>query len=202
MKVPADVIRARAESFTADMDKVPARFNMLEIQGATVIVDYGHNADALAALDSGDGQVPAPAADLRLQRRRATAATATSSARAKCWAMRSTRWSCTRTTTSAAAPKARSSASSAAAWTKARAAKQIDEIRGADAAVEFALRRAQPGDLILVQADTVDETRGLHPQLRRVDRAGAGAGGFARSAVRGRRRAGRRGQGNNRGGIV
>ena len=36
--------------------------------------------------------------------------------------------------------------------------RQIDEIRGADAAVEFALRTAQPGELILVQADTVDET--------------------------------------------
>ena len=66
LKVPADVIRARAESFAADMDKVPARFNVLEIHGATVIVDYGHNADALAALIAGDGQVPAPAADLRL----------------------------------------------------------------------------------------------------------------------------------------
>ena len=50
LKVPADVIRARAESFAADMDKVPARFNVLDIHGATVIVDYGHNADALAAL--------------------------------------------------------------------------------------------------------------------------------------------------------
>ena len=50
LKVPADVIRARAESFAADMDKVPARFNILEIHGATVIVDYGHNADALTAL--------------------------------------------------------------------------------------------------------------------------------------------------------
>ena len=50
LKVPADVIRARAESFTADIDKVPTRFNILDIHGATVIVDYGHNADALAAL--------------------------------------------------------------------------------------------------------------------------------------------------------
>ena len=36
--------------------------------------------------------------------------------------------------------------------------RQIDEIRGADAAVEHALRGAKPGDLILIQADTVDET--------------------------------------------
>ncbi len=36
--------------------------------------------------------------------------------------------------------------------------RQIEEIRGADAAVELALHTAQPGDLVLVQADTVDET--------------------------------------------
>ena len=42
--MPAEVIRARAETFAADMDKVPGRFNLLEINGATVIVDYGHNA--------------------------------------------------------------------------------------------------------------------------------------------------------------
>ena len=35
---------------------------------------------------------------------------------------------------------------------------QIDEVRGADAAVELALRSAASGDLMLVQADTVDET--------------------------------------------
>jgi hypothetical protein len=35
---------------------------------------------------------------------------------------------------------------------------QIDEMRGADATVEYALKDAQPGDLILIQADTVDET--------------------------------------------
>ena len=34
----------------ADMSKVPGRFNLLEINGATVIVDYGHNTSALEAL--------------------------------------------------------------------------------------------------------------------------------------------------------
>ena len=36
--------------------------------------------------------------------------------------------------------------------------KQIEEIRGAVAAVEMALRSARPGELMLVQADTIDET--------------------------------------------
>ena len=43
----AGVIRSRAESFAADIDKVPGRFNVLEIEGATVVVDYGHNAHSL-----------------------------------------------------------------------------------------------------------------------------------------------------------
>ena len=41
------------------MEKVPGRFNVLEIHGATVIVDYGHNAHALAALVAAVGQVSA-----------------------------------------------------------------------------------------------------------------------------------------------
>jgi cyanophycin synthetase len=45
-----ETIRAGLESFSGDLDKVPGRFNLLEIGGATVIVDYGHNTSALAAL--------------------------------------------------------------------------------------------------------------------------------------------------------
>ena len=36
--------------------------------------------------------------------------------------------------------------------------KQIEEVRGAAKAVETALRSAQPGEFVLVQADTIDET--------------------------------------------
>jgi cyanophycin synthetase len=32
------------------MDKVPGRFNVMEINGATVVIDYGHNVSALVAL--------------------------------------------------------------------------------------------------------------------------------------------------------
>ena len=88
LKVPVDVIRACAETFAADMDKVPGRFNVLEIHGATVIVDYGHNIDALAALIRAIETFPNPAARAST-RRLATAATTTCSARAKCWAKRS-----------------------------------------------------------------------------------------------------------------
>jgi cyanophycin synthetase len=48
--VPAEQIRLGLESFSAQVDKVPARFNVLDVAGATVIVDYGHNPSSLAAI--------------------------------------------------------------------------------------------------------------------------------------------------------
>ncbi|HEX3601224.1 MAG TPA: cyanophycin synthetase, partial [Lacipirellulaceae bacterium] len=48
--LPAEQIRLGLESFSAQMDKVPARFNVFEIGGATVIVDYGHNPSSLSAI--------------------------------------------------------------------------------------------------------------------------------------------------------
>lgn len=47
---PAEVIRVGLEAFSASMDKAPGRFNLLEINGATVVVDYGHNPSALSAM--------------------------------------------------------------------------------------------------------------------------------------------------------
>jgi cyanophycin synthetase len=157
MNVPADVIRARAESFTADLDKVPARFNILDIHGATVIVDYGHNADALAAL--------IPVMDKFPHQRRTCVYSAAGDRR-----------DCDMDRQGELLGNAfdhvvlyedhylRGRAEGEiirlfrGGVEKGARAKQIDEVRGADAAVEFVLRRAQPGDLILVQADTVDET--------------------------------------------
>jgi cyanophycin synthetase len=48
--IDKDVIRVRAESIAADIDKVPGRFNVLEIEGTTVVVDYGHNVHSLTAV--------------------------------------------------------------------------------------------------------------------------------------------------------
>ena len=50
MGVPKDRIVGRARCFASDMTKVPSRFNILELRGATVIVDYGHNTHALRAM--------------------------------------------------------------------------------------------------------------------------------------------------------
>lgn len=50
LKVPLTDVRLGLESFQADLAKDPGRFNLFRINGAVVILDYGHNADALLAL--------------------------------------------------------------------------------------------------------------------------------------------------------
>jgi cyanophycin synthetase len=56
--VATETIRARVESFAANMEQVPGRFNVLEINGATVILDYGHNTSALKAMVQAIDQMP------------------------------------------------------------------------------------------------------------------------------------------------
>jgi cyanophycin synthetase len=48
--MPCEQIRLGLESFSSHMDKVPGRFNLMEIHGATVVVDYGHNPSSLLAI--------------------------------------------------------------------------------------------------------------------------------------------------------
>ncbi|PAT38660.1 cyanophycin synthetase [Vandammella animalimorsus] len=48
--LPAQTIRRGLASFVNDSDNAPGRFNTLQINGATVVADYGHNPDAMRAL--------------------------------------------------------------------------------------------------------------------------------------------------------
>jgi cyanophycin synthetase len=48
--ITGDAIRAALATFVNDPRTTPARFNLFSFVGATVVVDYGHNADALLAL--------------------------------------------------------------------------------------------------------------------------------------------------------
>jgi cyanophycin synthetase len=48
--VPLDDLRKGLESFAPKMDQIPARFNILDIRGVTVVLDYGHNTSAVARL--------------------------------------------------------------------------------------------------------------------------------------------------------
>ena len=47
MGVPLELVRLGLEGFSSGLGGSPGRFNMLELDGATVIVDYGHNVPSL-----------------------------------------------------------------------------------------------------------------------------------------------------------
>ena len=157
LRLPLDVIRARVESFAVETEKVPARFNVLEIQGATAIVDYGHNADALCALIQALEKFP---------HQRRTCVYTTAGDRRDCDMVRQgellgnffDRVILYEDHYLRGRPEGDIIRLIRQGVESGSRTKQIEEIRGADAAVELALRSAQPGDLMLVQADTVDET--------------------------------------------
>ncbi|MBC7455909.1 MAG: cyanophycin synthetase [Massilia sp.] len=52
-------ICAGLHSFASESDNAPGRFNVFSYRGATVIADYGHNPDAIAALVSAVESMPA-----------------------------------------------------------------------------------------------------------------------------------------------
>ena len=53
-----DVIRLGLKTFVGESDNAPGRFNVFEYRGATVIADYGHNPDAIAALVNAVDSMP------------------------------------------------------------------------------------------------------------------------------------------------
>ncbi|MGE3807765.1 MAG: Mur ligase family protein [Gemmataceae bacterium] len=48
--IPCEWIRAGLESFQTSLQHTPGRFNLLEIGGTTVVLDYGHNVASLSEL--------------------------------------------------------------------------------------------------------------------------------------------------------
>ena len=53
-----EAIQKGLASFISDLHGVPGRFNVFDYRGATLIADYGHNPDAIAALVSGVENMP------------------------------------------------------------------------------------------------------------------------------------------------
>jgi cyanophycin synthetase len=54
-----DKIRLGLKTFVGESDNAPGRFNVFDYRGATLIADYGHNPDAIAALVSAVENMPA-----------------------------------------------------------------------------------------------------------------------------------------------
>ena len=157
MSIPMDVICLRAESIAPDFDKVPARFNVLDIEGATVVVDYGHNTDSLAAVIRAIDKFP---------HARRTCVYSTAGDRRDCDIVRQGEL------LGAAFDRVvlyedhyrRGRAPGEIiglfrqGLASATRAKEIVEVIGATKAAETALASAQRGELVLLQADAVDET--------------------------------------------
>ena len=58
LRVPKSALIVGLETFAANLQLDPGRFNLLQINGALVVLDYGHNADALFALIRSLGKLP------------------------------------------------------------------------------------------------------------------------------------------------
>jgi cyanophycin synthetase len=48
--IPFDTVRAALATFESAPDRTPGRFNVIEHEGATIVVDFGHNPSALESL--------------------------------------------------------------------------------------------------------------------------------------------------------
>jgi cyanophycin synthetase len=56
---PWDMVAQALGSFVSDASSAPGRFNAFDYKGATIVADYGHNPDAIAALASAVQAMPA-----------------------------------------------------------------------------------------------------------------------------------------------
>ena len=178
-----DAIQKGLASFISDLHGVPGRFNVFDHAGATVIADYGHNPDAIAALVAGVQNMPA-------QRRSVVISGAGDRRDEDIRAQ-------TRILGGAfddvvlyqdACQRGRADGEVLALLRQglegAERTRRVDEINGEFAAIDLALERLQPGDLCLILIDQVDEAL-AHIQ-QRVDTARQAARGDAPAAKRAR----------------
>jgi cyanophycin synthetase len=155
--VPCEAIRVGLETFGGGLDKVPGRFNLFEVNGATVIVDYGHNVSSLACLLEALEQFPharrvavySAAGDRRdcdLIRQGAMLGDAFD--RVLLFEDHYTR--------------GRKPGEIMALFREGLAlgsrVEEVREIQGAVKAMESALAAVRPGELLLMQADEIDES--------------------------------------------
>ena len=152
-----ETIGAALETFGADLDKSPGRFNVLSINGATAVFDYGHNASALLAMIEAMQHLP---------HRRRIAVYSAAGDRRDCDLIRQgeilgsafDRVILYEDHYTRGRLPGEIMALFAQGLAGGDRVKEIETIHGWQHAVEATLWLAQPGDLILVQADAIDET--------------------------------------------
>jgi UDP-N-acetylmuramyl tripeptide synthase len=156
--VPCEVILTGLESFVADLDRAPGRFNLLEFNDATVVIDYGHNTSSLASLIETFDALPhkfrtavysaaGDRRDIDLIRQGELLGDAFDRV------ILYEEENCIR----GRAPGEINALFRRGLSDRGRV-KHIEEVQGAIQALEYALEHARPGELLLIQVDLVDET--------------------------------------------
>ena len=153
---PWEAIRKGLATFVSDQRDAPGRFNVFDYRGATLIADYGHNPDAIAALIAGVQNMPA--------RRRSVVISGAGDRRDEDIREQ------TRMLGAAfdevilyqdACQRGRADGEVLALLRQglqgASRASQVEEIHGEFTAIDHALARLQPGDLCLILIDQVEQ---------------------------------------------
>mgnify|MGYP003337628008 FL=1 len=164
--VPFEMIRHALETFVNDPQKVPARFNVVQFRGSTIVIDYGHNSAALVALCEAFDKMP--------HERRLIVYTAAGDRRDEDIVRQAELIAnafdemvlyedqCRR---GRADGEVISLMRQGIALGKRLQPSGIHETRGEMIAIEMTLRRMNPGDLVLIQADQVEEAIAFVQQL-------------------------------------
>jgi cyanophycin synthetase len=152
-----ETICAGLETFGADLDHSPGRFNLLEVNGAAVIVDYGHNTSSLTAMLDALKVFP--------HRHRIAVYTAAGDRRDEDMVRQGELLSHAFDRVVLYEDhyvRGRNPGEIMQHFreglSRGRRVKHVEEIFGAVKAMDAALSTLRPGDLLLLQADTIDET--------------------------------------------
>ena len=157
MGVDRRVMLQRAACFNSDVNRVPGRFNVFSLRGATVIVDYGHNAHALRAM--------VEALDAFPHRKRSALYTMAGDRRdediehiGELLGENFDNVIIYETVTARGREAGETGAILRKGLDRGWRVDRIVDIADAREATEFALDTVQPGDILLLQADAVDTT--------------------------------------------
>jgi cyanophycin synthetase len=149
-------VRQGLATFVNDAATAPGRFNVFDYRGATLIADYGHNPDAIAALTRAVEAMPA--------RRRIVVISGAGDRRDEDIRGQTEilgdafdevllyQDACQR-----GRADGEVIALLRAGLSKAKRTRSVDEIRGEFAAIDTALARLEAGDLCLILIDQVEE---------------------------------------------
>lgn len=165
-----DLLIDGVSSFGHDLKHSPGRFNLLDIDGKTCVVDYGHNVSSLKALLESLSQFP---------HARRTAVYTAAGDRRDCDMIQQAEMlgdSFDRVILyedhyTRGRPQGEIMDLFRKGLSKGERVADVLEVHGAVKAIETALAMTQPGELLLIQADTIDETidfvrRCLTPQSK------------------------------------